>query len=73
MSPGQPAPRADGNVKTAPHALSEIAGGSGLWRMPLDKRFHGKLNATGTGEMLAFRSATQARPATSRWKPCTAA
>ncbi|MDA8446591.1 DUF3224 domain-containing protein [Paracidovorax valerianellae] len=46
------------DVKTAPQALSNIAGSSGLLRMSLDKRFHGRLDATSTGEMLAFRSAT---------------
>lgn len=46
------------DVKTAPHPLSDTASTSGLLRMSLDKRFHGSLDATSTGEMLAFRSAT---------------
>ncbi len=46
------------DVKLAPQPLSEVAGASGLGRMSLDKRFHGALEATSTGEMLAFRSAT---------------
>jgi len=46
------------DVKLAPQALSDVAGGSGLGRMSLDKRFHGALEAASTGEMLSFRSAT---------------
>jgi len=42
------------DVKLAPQPLSAIAGGSGLGRMSLDKRFHGALEATSTGEMLSF-------------------
>lgn len=44
-------------VKLAPQDMSPVAAGSGLGRMSLDKRFHGALEGTSTGEMLAFRSA----------------
>jgi hypothetical protein len=46
------------DVQIAPQALSSVAAPSGLARMSIDKRFHGSLDATSTGEMLAFRSAT---------------
>lgn len=46
------------DVKITPQALSSVAASSGLVRMSIDKRFHGTLDATSTGEMLAFRSAT---------------
>jgi hypothetical protein len=46
------------DVRIAPQALSSVAAASGLARMSIDKRFHGALDATSTGEMLAFRSAT---------------
>lgn len=46
------------DIQIAPQALSSVAASSGLKRMSLDKRFHGPLDATSTGEMLAFRSAT---------------
>jgi len=46
------------DVQIAPQALSSVAATSGLARMSIDKRFHGSLDATSTGEMLAFRSAT---------------
>ena len=46
------------DVHIAPQALSGVAAASGLGRMSIDKRFHGTLDATSTGEMLAFRSAT---------------
>jgi hypothetical protein len=45
------------DVKLAPQAMSPVAEHSGLGRMSLDKQFHGALEATSTGEMLAFRSA----------------
>jgi len=41
------------DVKRAPQPLSAIAEHSGLARLSLDKRFHGALEATSTGEMLA--------------------
>ena len=44
------------DVQIAPEALSGVAASSGLARMSIDKRFHGTLDATSTGEMLAFRS-----------------
>ncbi|MFL6697242.1 MAG: DUF3224 domain-containing protein [Vitreoscilla sp.] len=46
------------DVQLAPQTLSGVAEHSGLGRMSLDKRFHGALEATSTGEMLSFRSAT---------------
>jgi hypothetical protein len=46
-------------VKLNPQPLSEVAGSSGLGRMSLDKKYHGDLEATSQGEMLAFRSAVQ--------------
>jgi len=46
------------DVQIAPQMLSSVAAPSGLARMSIDKRFHGSLDATSTGEMLAFRSAT---------------
>ena len=45
------------DVKLAPQVLSDVAAQSSLGRMSLDKRFHGALDATSTGEMIAFRSA----------------
>jgi len=45
------------DVKLAPQALSPVAEQSGLGRMSLDKQFHGALEATSAGEMLAFRDA----------------
>ena len=45
------------DVRLAPQVLSGVAEHSGLGRMSLDKRFHGALEATSTGEMIAFRSA----------------
>ncbi len=45
------------DVKLAPQSLSPVAEHSGLGRMSLDKQFHGALEATSTGEMIAFRSA----------------
>ncbi len=46
------------DVKLAPQAPSAEAERAGLGRMALDKRFHGALEATSSGEMLAFRSET---------------
>ncbi len=45
------------DVQLVPQTLSAVAEHSGLGRMSLDKRFHGALEATSTGEMIAFRSA----------------
>lgn len=44
-------------VKLAPQEMSAVAASSGLGRMSLDKRFHGALEGSSTGEMIAFRSA----------------
>jgi hypothetical protein len=44
------------DVTLAPLELSPVAAPSGLGRMSLDKRFHGALEATSQGEMLAFRT-----------------
>ena len=41
------------DVKIAPQPLSSVADQSGLGRMSIDKRFHGALEATSTGEMLS--------------------
>ena len=46
------------DVKLAPQTMSDVAQHSGLGRMSIDKQFHGALEATSTGEMLAFRSTT---------------
>ena len=46
-------------VKLNPEHLSNIAEATGLGRMSLDKKFHGDLEATSQGEMLAFRSGVQ--------------
>ena len=46
------------DVKLAPQTMSEVAQHSGLGRMSIDKQFHGTLEATSSGEMLAFRSTT---------------
>lgn len=40
-------------VKMAPQPLSEVAAATSLGRMSLDKVFHGALEATSRGEMLA--------------------
>lgn len=36
-----------------------VAGRAGLGRMSIDKRFHGDLDATSAGEMIAARTATE--------------
>lgn len=41
------------DARLAPLALSPVAEHSGLGRLSLDKRFHGALEATSTGEMLS--------------------
>jgi hypothetical protein len=43
-------------VKMQPQGEGDVAEGSSLGRMSLDKRFSGDLEATGKGEMLAARS-----------------
>lgn len=45
-------------VRLAPEPASAAAQIAGLGRMSLDKTFHGPLQATSRGEMIAFRSAT---------------
>ena len=42
----------------APQALSDVAEHSGLGRMSIAKQFHGALEATSTGEMLGWRTAS---------------
>ena len=42
-------------VKLEPQPATAAAEGAGLSRMTLAKQFHGDLEATSTGEMLAFR------------------
>jgi hypothetical protein len=42
------------SVKLNPETMSATAADSGLGRMSLDKQFHGPLEATSKGEMLAF-------------------
>ncbi len=46
------------DVRLARQALSDVAAGSGLGRLSIDKRFHGELDAASIGEMLSFTSAT---------------
>ena len=46
------------DVKLAPEPASAAADVAGLARMSLDKTFHGPLQATSRGEMIAFRTAT---------------
>ncbi len=41
------------DVKITPQAPSDIATTAGLGRMTIDKEFHGDLNGTSKGEMLA--------------------
>ncbi|WP_164007032.1 DUF3224 domain-containing protein [Pyxidicoccus trucidator] len=46
------------DVKLTPMAPDAEAGGSDVGRMALDKRFHGDLEATSKGQMLAVRTPT---------------
>ena len=46
------------DVKLAPEPLSGVAEHSGLGRMSIAKQFHGALEATSTGEMLGWRTAS---------------
>ncbi len=46
------------DVKLLPQLPSAAAEAAGLGRMTLDKRFHGAIEATSSGEMIAFRSET---------------
>jgi hypothetical protein len=45
------------DVKLAPMAPDDGAGDSPIGRMSIDKRFHGELDGSSRGQMLAFRSA----------------
>lgn len=42
------------SVKMQPEATSTVAADTGVGRMSLDKQYHGALQATGKGEMLAY-------------------
>ncbi len=44
------------DVKIIPQAAETAAAGEVIGRMLLDKRFHGELDATSVGQMLAMRS-----------------
>ena len=46
-------------VSLQPQSLSDVASGSGLGRMSIDKHFSGDLVGTSTGEMLAAGSAVK--------------
>jgi hypothetical protein len=46
-------------VTLAPQPLCDITSQTVLGRLSLSKRFYGDLQATGQGEMLAFRTTTQ--------------
>ena len=46
------------DVQLAPQPLSGVAQHSGLGRMSIAKQFHGALEATSTGEMLGWRTAS---------------
>ena len=45
------------DVRMTPQPMHDAATDGGIGRMSLDKRYHGALDATGVGEMLAARSA----------------
>lgn len=47
------------DVKMSPQAMAHASEGSRLARFSLDKRYHGDLEATATGEMLAAGSSEQ--------------
>ncbi|MGO8999126.1 MAG: DUF3224 domain-containing protein [Polyangiaceae bacterium] len=44
------------DVKLTPMKPDEDAGGTNIGRMALDKQFHGELEATSKGQMLAIRT-----------------
>ena len=46
------------DVKMTKEPMHDAAENSGIGRMSLDKRYHGDLDATGVGEMLASMTAT---------------
>ncbi|HEY0199731.1 MAG TPA: DUF3224 domain-containing protein [Rhodanobacter sp.] len=43
-------------VKMSPQPAEESVGDASIGRMALDKRYHGELDATGLGQMLATRT-----------------
>ena len=47
------------DVKMAPQPAEKTAAGETIGRMLLDKKYHGPLDATGTGQMLAMRTAVE--------------
>lgn len=49
-----PAITGEFTVKMNPETMSDVAADTGVGRMSLDKRYHGALDATGKGEMLAY-------------------
>ena len=46
------------DVTMAPQPIHDAAASAGIGRMSLDKRYHGALDATAVGEMLAAMTAT---------------
>ena len=44
------------DVRLAPQAVDDATGGAAIGRMSIDKRFHGDLDATSKGQMLAHRT-----------------
>ena len=47
------------DVKLAPQPADDAAGGAAFSRLLLDKRFHGDLDATSAGQMIAHRTAVE--------------
>ena len=47
------------DVKLLPQPVEDATGGAAIGRMALDKRFHGDLDATSKGQMLAHRSGVE--------------
>ena len=47
------------DVKMVPQPAAAGAGDDGIGRMALDKQYHGELAATGSGQMLAIRTAVE--------------
>ncbi len=47
------------DVKLKPEDVSEVARSAGLGRLSIDKRFHGDLEATSSGEMLSAMGTVQ--------------
>ncbi|MEO8743038.1 MAG: DUF3224 domain-containing protein [Lysobacteraceae bacterium] len=46
------------DVQLVPQAADDATGGAAIGRMSIDKRFHGELDATSKGQMLAHRTST---------------